>query len=32
VVVIEIKYPQGRTELQRITIEVGRGGPPGQKI
>jgi hypothetical protein len=32
VVVLEIKYPQGRTELQRITIEVGRGGPSGQKI
>lgn len=32
VVVIEVKYPQGRTELQRITIEVSRGGPSGQKI
>jgi hypothetical protein len=32
VVVLEVKYPQGRTELQRITIEVGRGGPSGQKI
>jgi hypothetical protein len=32
VVVIEVKYPQGRTELQRITIEVGGGGPSGQKI
>jgi hypothetical protein len=31
--VIEIKYPQGRTELQRITINVGAGiGPGGQKI
>ena len=30
-VVIEVKYPQGRTELQRITINVGVG-PNGQKI
>jgi hypothetical protein len=30
-VVIEVKYPQGRTELQRITINVGTG-PDGQKI
>jgi hypothetical protein len=29
--VIEVKYPQGRTELQRITINVGVG-PGGQKI
>jgi hypothetical protein len=29
--VIEVKYPQGRTELQRITINIG-GGPDGQKI
>jgi hypothetical protein len=29
--VIEVKYPQGRTELQRITINVGNG-PDGQKI
>jgi hypothetical protein len=29
--VIEVKYPQGRTELQRITINVGTG-PDGQKI
>ena len=29
--VIEVKYPQGRTELQRITITVGVG-PDGQKI
>jgi hypothetical protein len=32
-VIIEVKYPQGRTELQRITINVGVGvGPGGQKI
>ena len=31
VVIIEVKYPQGRTELQRITINVGTG-PGGQKI
>jgi hypothetical protein len=30
-VVIEVKYPQGRTGLQRITINVGTG-PDGQKI
>jgi hypothetical protein len=29
--VIEVKYPQGRTELQRITISVGTGSD-GQKI
>jgi len=29
--VIEVKYPQGRTELQRITINVGVG-TDGQKI
>jgi hypothetical protein len=29
--IIEVKYPQGRTELQRITINVGTG-PNGQKI
>ena len=29
--IIEVKYPQGRTELQRITINVGTG-PGGQKI
>lgn len=29
--IIEVKYPQGRTELQRITINVGTG-PAGQKI
>lgn len=28
---IEVKYPQGRTELQRITIHVG-AAPDGQKI
>ncbi len=31
VAIIEVKYPQGRTELQRITINVG-SGPDGQKI
>ena len=37
--IIEVKYPQGRTELQRITINVGNSagpgtgtGPNGQKI
>ena len=30
-VIIEVKYPHGRTELQRITINVGVG-PNGQKI
>jgi hypothetical protein len=30
-VVIEVKYQEGRTELQRITINVG-AGPDGQKI
>ena len=30
-VIIEVKYPHGRTELQRITINVGTG-PGGQKI
>uniref|UniRef100_Q07KX2 Tat pathway signal sequence domain protein n=1 Tax=Rhodopseudomonas palustris (strain BisA53) TaxID=316055 RepID=Q07KX2_RHOP5 len=35
VVTLEIKYPEGRTELQRITINVGSSGAPGaagQKI
>jgi hypothetical protein len=31
VATLEIKYPQGRTEVQRITINVG-AGPAGQKI
>lgn len=31
VVTIEIKYPGGRTEVQRISVTVG-GGPGGQKI
>lgn len=31
VTTIEVKYPQGRTEIQRITINVGTGGD-GQKI
>jgi len=29
--IVEVKYPQGRTELQRITINVGTGSG-GQKI
>jgi hypothetical protein len=29
--IIEVRYPQGRTELQRITINVGTGSG-GQKI
>lgn len=33
VVTIEVKYPQGRTEVQRITIEVGgSGSPSGRSI
>jgi hypothetical protein len=32
VVTLEIKYPQGRTEVQRITVSVGGTGPGGQKI
>jgi hypothetical protein len=31
VVTLEVRYPQGRTELQRITVTVG-DGTPGQKI
>lgn len=31
VATVEVKYPQGRTEIQRITIAVG-GGTGGQKI
>lgn len=31
VATVEVKYPQGRTEIQRITIAVG-GGAGGQKI
>lgn len=33
-VTLEIKFPQGRTEVQHIKIEVGGGGgaAPGQKI
>ncbi|NPV19540.1 hypothetical protein [Bradyrhizobium aeschynomenes] len=30
-VTLEVKFPQGRTELQRITVSVGVG-PAGQKI
>jgi hypothetical protein len=30
-VIIEVKYPHGRTELQRITINVGTGHG-GEKI
>jgi hypothetical protein len=32
VAVIEVKYPQGRTEVQRITISVGTGAGGAQKI
>jgi hypothetical protein len=32
VAVIEVKYPQGRTEVQRITINVGAGAGGAQKI
>lgn len=31
VTIVEVKYPQGRTEIQRITITVGTG-TGGQKI
>ena len=31
VVTLEIRYPQGRIEVQRITVTIG-GGVPGQKI
>lgn len=31
IIMIEVKYPGGRTEIQRISVTVG-GGPPGQKI
>lgn len=34
VVTLEVKYPQGRTEIQRITVKVGGGGatPAGRNI
>jgi len=32
VATIEVKYPKGRTEIQRITITVGAGSGGGQKI
>jgi hypothetical protein len=32
VAIIEVKYPQGRTEVQRITISVGTGAGGAQKI
>jgi hypothetical protein len=32
VAVIEVRYPQGRTEVQRITINVGTGPGAAQKI
>ena len=34
VVMLEVKYPQGRTEIQRITVKVGGGGaiPAGRNI
>lgn len=28
-VTIEVKYPEGRTEIQRITVKVGGGANPG---
>lgn len=31
VLTIEVKYPGGRSEIQRISVTVG-GGPTGQKI
>jgi hypothetical protein len=31
VVTLEVRYPQGRTEVQRITVTIG-DGVPGQKI
>jgi hypothetical protein len=31
ILTIEVKYPSGRTEVQRISVTVG-GGPDGQKI
>ncbi|EKS39947.1 hypothetical protein [Afipia clevelandensis] len=33
VVTLEVKYPQGRTEIQRITVKVGgAAGPGGRNI
>lgn len=31
IIMIEVKYPSGRTEVQRISVTVG-SGPAGQKI
>ena len=31
VLTLEVKYPEGRTELQRISITIG-SPPPGQRI
>ena len=31
VVTLEVKFPNGRTEIQKITVNVGTGGP-GQQI
>lgn len=31
-VVIEVKYPAGRTETQKITVTIGQGGPGGRNI
>lgn len=31
VIMIEVKYPGGRTEMQRISVTIG-GDPAGQKI
>jgi hypothetical protein len=32
VILLEVKYPQGRTEMQRITVKVGGTGPGGRNI
>ena len=32
VLTIEVKYPQGRTEIQKITVNVTGAGPAQQKI
>ena len=32
VVKLEIKYPAGRTEVQEITVQIGGGASPGQRI
>jgi hypothetical protein len=32
VILLEVKYPQGRTEVQRITVKVGGAGTGGRDI